>query len=316
MRADETSALRLVLIVTGLSGAGKSSILRILEDLEHEVIDNAPLGMLDDIIARASGPVAIGVDTRTRGFNVSALLETLMHLRMNPELRVELIYATAEENILLRRFTATRRRHPLAPHSNIAEGIREETTLTAPLRAAADLVIDTSDMPPPDLRQFVESRFSPWQASTGQGLTVTLMSFAFPAGLPREADIVLDARFLQNPHYKPELAQQTGISPDVANYVAQDPDYNAFFELVLAMLKLVLPRFVREGKKYATIAIGCSGGMHRSVTLIENLARKLSEPDSIKECKEAGQWPIMVIHRELVRQGLSSWRWARKPTSP
>lgn len=313
MCAVETPVPRPILLVSGLSGAGKSSILRILEDLDHEVIDNPPLGMLDDIVARAERPVAIGVDSRTRGFDASAVLEALARLRMNPNLCVELIYATAEENVLLRRYTATRRRHPVALHGSIKEGIEEEILLTAPLRAAADLVIDTSDMPPPELRQFVESRFSPWQERSGQGLTVALMSFAFPAGLPREADIVFDARFLRNPHYDPLLAPKTGLDEDVAAYVAQDPDYTAFLDQIHGMLQLVLPRFVQEGKKYATIAVGCSGGRHRSVTLVEALAQRLAAPDGMGAYKGASHWPIMIIHRELARQNLSAWRWARKP---
>lgn len=313
MCADDTLVPRRILLVSGLSGAGKSSILRILEDLDHEVIDN-PLGMLDDIVARAERPVAIGVDSRTRGFDASAVLEAVARLRVNPNLRVELIYATAEESVLLRRYTATRRRHPLALHGSIKEGIEEETTLTAPLRAAADLVIDTSDMPPPELRQFVESRFSPWQGGSAEGLTVALMSFAFPAGLPREADIVFDARFLRNPHYDPALAPKTGLDADVAAYVAEDTDYLPFLDQIHAMLQLVLPRFVREGKKYATIAIGCSGGRHRSVTLVEALAQRLAAPDGMGTYQGSGQWPIMIMHRELARQGLGAWRWARKPT--
>ncbi|KDE20880.1 glmZ(sRNA)-inactivating NTPase [Acetobacter aceti 1023] len=311
--ADDTPAPRRILLVSGLSGAGKSSILRILEDLEHEVIDNPPLGMLDDIVARAERSVAIGVDSRTRGFDASAVLEAVARLRMNPHLRVELIYATADESVLLRRYTATRRRHPLAPRGSIKEGIEAEIALTAPLRAAVDLVIDTTDMPPPELRQFVESRFSPWTSGAQEGLTVALMSFAYPAGLPREADIVFDARFLRNPHYVPELAPKTGLDADVAEYVAEDKDYPPFLNQIHTMLQLVLPRFVQEGKKYATIAIGCSGGRHRSVTVVEALAKRLSAPDGMGNHEGAGQWPIMVMHRELARQGITSWRWARKP---
>ncbi|MFT8369217.1 RNase adapter RapZ [Acetobacter papayae] len=311
--ADDTSAPRRILLVSGLSGAGKSSILRILEDLDHEVIDNPPLGMLDEIVARAERPVAIGVDSRTRGFDARAVLDAMSRLRLNPQLRVELIYATAEENVLLRRYTATRRRHPLAPHGSISEGIEAEIALTAPLRAAADLVIDTTDMPPPELRRFVESRFSPWEGEGGEGLTVSLMSFAYPAGLPREADIVLDARFLRNPHYVPELAPKTGLDADVAEYVAADPDYAPFLLQIHAMLRLVLPRFVQEGKKYATIAIGCSGGRHRSVTIVEALALRLAAPDGMGAYEGSGHWPIMIMHRELARLGLNTWRWARKP---
>lgn len=179
-----------------------------------------------------------------------------------------------------------------------------------------DLVIDTTDMPPPELRQFVESRFSPWTGGAQEGLTVALMSFAYPAGLPREADIVFDARFLRNPHYVPELAPKTGLDADVAEYVAEDRDYLTFLNQIHAMLQLVLPRFVQEGKKYATIAIGCSGGRHRSVTLVEALAKRLSAPDGMGSYEGAGKWPIMVMHRELARQGITSWRWARKPVEP
>ncbi|NHN88270.1 RNase adapter RapZ [Acetobacter conturbans] len=305
---------RQILLVTGLSGAGKSSILRILEDLGHEVIDNPPLGMLDEIVARGDRPIAVGVDSRTRGFDASAVLEALARLRMNPHLRAELLYATADKTTLLQRYTATRRRHPLAPHGSVKEGIDAENQLTARLRANADLVIDTSDLSAPELRRLVETRFGTWQSGPDEGLTVVLMSFAFPAGLPREADMVFDARFLRNPHYESELAPQTGLDRPVAAYVEADPDYEPFLEQILGMLRLVIPRFVQEGKKYATIAVGCSGGRHRSVTLVEALGHKLADPaEGI-----GGEGPIAVVHRELARQGIAgpgaaAWRWARKP---
>ncbi|GBQ82875.1 RNase adapter RapZ [Asaia krungthepensis] len=306
------SAARRILLVTGLSGAGKSSILRVLEDLGYEVTDNPPLTLLDALAARTEHPLAIGIDVRTRGFEARAVLLALAHLRTQHDLHVELLYATAETDVLLRRFTATRRRHPLDNSTGTAPGlvasIDQEIALLAPLRGAADLVIDTSDLPPHDLRRLIESRFG--HQNDGDSMTLTLLSFAYPAGLPREADLVFDARFLRNPHYDPELKAKTGLDVDVREYVQQDPDYPVFFTSILDLLKLVLPRFVAEGKKHATIAIGCSGGQHRSVTLVEELATTLCNLDEIKLLSDV---PIVVMHRELARQGRSSWRWVRAP---
>ncbi len=169
----------------------------------------------------------------------------------------------------MRRYTETRRRHPLADGGRVIDGIAQEVALTALLRDAADLVIDTSDMSLPALRAAIEGRFG----CGGQQLTVSLMSFAYPHGLPREADLVFDARFLRNPHYDPHLRPGTGLDVDVAAYVEADPDFGQFFAQVEAMLKLLLPRFVQEGKKYVTVAVGCTGGRHRSVHIVEKLAR-------------------------------------------
>jgi len=315
---------RRVLFVTGLSGAGRSSILRILEDLGYEVVDNPPLSTIHEIAARAEGPVAIGVDSRTRDFDAATALEAVAHLRATADMQPELIYATAEEAVLLRRFTATRRRHPLAARGNVADGIAAEVALTALLRANADLVLDTSDLPPPELRQIIEARFGVWDSGPSEGMTIALKSFAFPAGVPREADMVFDARFLRNPHYIPDLAPMTGLDAAVVDYVRDDPDYAAFFDDIAGLLRLVLPRFVREGKKYATVAVGCSGGRHRSVTIIEDLARSLSADGGLENStapsdvtgsagSDSRDWPIIVTHRELARQGLSTWRWARRP---
>ncbi|GAN54680.1 RNase adapter RapZ [Tanticharoenia sakaeratensis] len=290
-------ATRRVLLVTGLSGAGKSSILRILEDLGHEVVDNPPIGMLDALVTRAGTKLAIGVDVRSRGFEAALVLRALASLRSLPDIDAELIFATAETPILLRRFTATRRRHPLAASGAISQGIEQETALLAPLRASADLLVDTSDLPPPALRRMIETHFGPLADDPGEGLALTLMSFAYPAGLPREADLVFDARFLRNPHYDPALQPLTGLDAPVKAYVAADPDYARFLDLIRQTLALVLPRFVAEGKKYATVAIGCSGGKHRSVTLVEALAQEITEKPA---CSTAlAGWPVVVLHREL-----------------
>ena len=309
------SAARRILLVTGLSGAGKSSILRILEDLGHEAVDNPPLSMIGEIIRRSDAPMAIGVDARTTGFDAASLLQALAGLRREPGLRVELLFAVAEEAVLLRRYTATRRRHPLAHGGRVSDGIDAEIALTAPLRADADLVIDTSELPPPELRRLVEARYGGGGRDGASKLTVSLVSFAFPAGLPRDSDMIFDARFLRNPFYDPTLCSSTGLDRLAAGYVESDPDYFAFLDRIHDLLRLVLPRFVTEGKKYVTLAIGCSGGRHRSVTLVEALARRLGEAAHCEgeiigpngdEALDCVRYPVIVMHRELARAGRPS----------
>jgi UPF0042 nucleotide-binding protein len=289
---------RPVVLVSGLSGAGKASILRALEDVGFEAVDNAPLPLIEDLVARAepgaARKMAVGVDARTRGFEVGAMLATLSRLRANPALRPELLFAWAEEPILLRRFTETRRRHPLAPNGRVVDGIAAEQTMMAPLREAADLLVDTTDLPLPALRRLIERRYAPEAAADPQGgLAVALLSFAYPAGLPREADMVFDARFLRNPHYVSALKPRTGLDPEVGAYVEADPYFVAFFTKLAELVELLLPRFVQEGKKYATIAIGCTGGRHRSVHIVERLASRLVETG----------WRVSKTHRELAHAG-------------
>ncbi len=177
--------------------------------------------------------------------------------------------------------------------------------MTQPLREHADLVIDTSDLPLAELRKVIETRFRPEFSAGDQqpGLAVSLISFAFPAGLPREADMVFDARFLRNPHYDPTLRAGTGLDEAVAAYIEADPDFNSFINNVKNLLTLVLPRFVQEGKKYATIAVGCTGGRHRSVHIVELLAHSLLAPTGVEG--DQREWQMTVTHRELEREGLA-----------
>ncbi|CAI3939153.1 RNase adaptor protein RapZ for GlmZ sRNA degradation [Commensalibacter communis] len=297
-----------VVFVTGLSGAGKSTILRALEDLGYELVDNAPVQVISDIVGKVDGPIVIGLDSRTNGFEASTVIELLTRLRLNPSLHIQLIYATSETDVLLRRYTATRRRHPMAAGGTVKEGIEAEIILMEPLRQVADLVIDTSDLPPFELRLLVETRYSLGKDKNQGLLTLTLMSFAFPSGVPREADMVFDARFLHNPYYIPELSKKTGLDKDVQEYVEKDPDYQKYVNQIDEMLNLIFPRFVLEGKKYATIAVGCSGGRHRSVTIVEDLAERLAYPKKNQE-----GLPVLVMHRELARQGIQTWRWVARP---
>ena len=286
-----------VVVVSGLSGAGKASILRALEDIGYNAIDNPPLTLLETLVARADQPTAIGLDTRSRGFDADLVRSAVLRLKATPCVRAELVYAWADETVLLRRYTETRRRHPMAPKGRVIDGIGAEQVSTAPLRLDADLVIDTSELPLADLRRRIEQRFRPGLAEDGEvpGLAVSLLSFAFPAGLPREADMVFDARFLRNPHYDPILRPRTGQDAEVAAYVEADPDFNRFFGTVLSLLQLMIPRFVQEGKKYATIAIGCTGGRHRSVHIAERLGRELQAGRNLGI--ETPQ--VTVSHREL-----------------
>jgi UPF0042 nucleotide-binding protein len=284
-------AARPVVLVTGLSGAGKASILRTLEDLGFETVDNPPLQILEELVGDGTGPIAIGVDARSRGFDAAEVRHAIDRLRRRVDIQATLVFATAEEAVLLRRFSETRRRHPLAPGgpmgSRVSVGIAQEAALLAPLRDAADLVVDTSDLPLPDLRRLIERRFRP---SGAAGLDVTVISFGYPKGLPREAELVFDMRFLRNPHYDPALRPMTGKDAPVAAYVEADPDFVPFWTRMTGLLDLLLPRYVAEGKKYLTVAIGCTGGKHRSVLVAERLAAHL----------QAGGWRSDVIHRDIV----------------
>ncbi len=290
-----------LVIVTGLSGGGKASILHTLEDLGYEAVDNPPLTMLEDMVSRGDRKLAVGIDARTRGFDAIAVLETLGRLRGNPERRIQLVYAWADQNTLLRRYTETRRRHPLASQSVVSEGITAEIALTEPLREAADLVVDTSGLPIAGLRRLIERHFG--ADAENAPMAVCLMSFAYPMGLPREADLVFDARFLRNPHYDPTLRIKTGLEADVGAYVEADPDFAAFFSRIVDLIELVLPRFVQEGKKYATITIGCTGGRHRSVHLVEKIAKHLVSCSWGTQVRTSSgpSWRVFTTHRELAR---------------
>jgi UPF0042 nucleotide-binding protein len=299
---------RSVVLVTGLSGGGKASILRALEDVGYEAVDNPPLTMLEEMIASGDKSLgqqklAVGIDARTRGFDAASVLAATERLRTGLGPRFQMIYAWADERTLSRRFTETRRRHPLAPQGVVTDGIAAEIALTQPLREAADLTVDTSDLPVTNLRRLIERHFGADARQTR--MAVSLMSFGYPRGLPQEADLVFDARFLRNPHYDPILRPRTGLDPEVGAYVEADPDFSKFFSRIVDLIELVLPRFVQEGKKYATITIGCTGGRHRSVHLIEKLANHLTSRAAVQQADGGGEapWRVFVTHRELMRGG-------------
>jgi RNase adapter protein RapZ len=293
-----------VVLVTGLSGGGKASVLRALEDLGYDAVDNAPLDLLENLIRRSQRRCAVGIDSRTRGFDADAIGAAMQRLRADPATGAQLVYVWAEEETLLRRYTETRRRHPLAAQGRVADGIAEEMTLTAPLRDIADLIVDTSDLPLPALRRLIERHFGGESEGDETRMVVSLVSFSYAHGLPREADLVFDARFLRNPHYVTTLRSLTGRDSAVGAYVEADPDFPEFFDRLTGLIGLLLPRFVQEGKKYATIAIGCTGGQHRSVYTVEKLAASLGS--RAESADQASGWRLHVTHRELAREGNAS----------
>jgi UPF0042 nucleotide-binding protein len=260
-----------VLLVTGLSGAGHSTALNLLEDLGWEAVDNLPLALLAGLTVTATGahrPIAIGVDSRTRDFSPDGLLDRLVRLRGDPSLEVRLVFLTCDDEVLRRRYTETRRRHPLALDRPVADGIAQERALLSAVRGAADLVVDTSDLAIADLKHLLAGHF----ALDRQAAAIAVASFSYRRGLPREADLVFDVRFLRNPFYEPGLKGLSGRDPEVAAFIEQDPAFPGFFAALTGLLAPLLPRYEREGKSYLTLAIGCTGGRHRSVYVAERLA--------------------------------------------
>lgn len=280
-----------VVLVTGMSGAGRSTALRALEDEGYEAIDNLPLSLLNAVVNEVGlqRPIAVGVDIRNRDFAVGPVLQQLDALGANPNFALTLMFVDCDDEVLGRRFTETRRRHPLAQGRPLADGIAAERRLVAPLRERADVVIDSSQLTPADLRRQMRARFG---LVDTHGMTLFVTSFSYRQGLPREADLVFDVRFLANPHYVPSLKPLSGQDVAVADYVMQDPGFKPFFGQLTAMLAGLLPRYEREGKSYLTIAIGCTGGRHRSVFVAERVAAWLAE---------AGR-PVHIIHRDIARE--------------
>ncbi|MCB9977616.1 MAG: RNase adapter RapZ [Rhodospirillales bacterium] len=262
------------LIVTGFSGAGMTSVLKALEDFHYEVFDNFPLALVDSLLEQAGQnnrpplKIAIGIDTRTWGFSGSAVLDVAQRAK------ARLLFVTCDDAVLQKRFNETRRRHPLAKDRPVTYGIQLEKKLLAELQKHADILIDSTEFSIHDLRHVLEGHF---RNKPQENMTVTLMSFGFRYGVPREADLVMDVRFLKNPHWDEKLKPLTGLDPAVGEYIRQDPDYERFMTTFKALLEILLPRYTQEGKNYLTVALGCTGGRHRSVYLIDFLAGWLRE---------------------------------------
>lgn len=279
--ATEPAGRTRVTLITGMSGAGHSSALKALEDLGYEAVDNLPLSLLRSLVTPDSAtegsprrPLAIGIDIRSRGFGVDTLLGEIDRLKGRPDLDVVLLFLDCDDEILRRRYTETRRRHPLVADRPVADGIRHERDLLQPLRQRADVVIDTSGHTLADLKRRLAAQFP---RDVTPEMAIFVISFAYRRGLPREADLVFDVRFLDNPHYQPALQPLDGRDRLVASFIASDPDFTGFLDALTRLLQPLLPRYQAEGKSYLTIAVGCTGGRHRSVFVAERLADWLTK---------------------------------------
>lgn len=288
---DPATSAPTIVLVTGPSGAGRSTAINALEDLGYEVIDNLPLSLLPRLLdgPPPGRPLALGVDVRNRDFSTNALIQTIDRLVGKPQVTAQVLYLDAAEEELVRRYSETRRRHPLAPAGPPSTGIAAERDLLVPIRARADVLVDTTGLSPHDLRAEIARWFG-----TGDGgkLGVTLHSFSYKRGLPRGIDIVLDCRFLRNPHWDESLRRLDGRDAAVAAYVSADPRFAAFFDQVKGLIDLVLPGHRDEGKAHLSIGFGCTGGQHRSVAMVERISQALAQDG----------WHVSKRHRELERR--------------
>jgi UPF0042 nucleotide-binding protein len=283
-----------ILLVTGMSGAGKSTVLKTLEDLGWEVVDNLPLLLLDRLLDAplpegspdASQPLAIGIGARTRDFDPARIVRRIKGLADDHGLEIGMLFLDCAGVELERRYSETRRRHPLALDRPANDGIGRERDLLAPLRDWANRLIDTTDMSANELAQQIRTSFG--RDGLGEP-TLAVRSFGFARGVPRNADLVFDMRFLRNPHWDAQLRPGTGLDADVSAYIAADPAYEAAVGRIEELLMLLLPRYRAEGKSYVTVAFGCTGGRHRSVHVAERVAARL---------RDAGFSPT-VGHRDL-----------------
>ena len=280
-----------IILVTGVSGAGRSTALKIFEDLGYEAVDNLPLTLLEAVgLGGQAGrpPLAVGIDIRTRDFGVESVISGLDRLLASGKVSVTLLFLDCEDEVLVRRFTETRRRHPLAAGRPGADGLRLERRMLADLRERSDLLIDTTRLSPGALKDEISRRFAIGHQS---GLALLITSFSYRYGLPREADLVFDARFLANPHYDPALRDMTGQDSLVGEFIARDEDFATFMDGLGSMLSVLLPRYEKEGKSYLTVAVGCTGGRHRSVYVAETLGKML----------ESNGRRVHLTHRDIQR---------------
>lgn len=288
--AESGAAVRLVL-VTGPSGAGRSTAIRALEDIGFEVIDNLPLSFVSRLVEAETSarPIALGIDVRNRDFNAQTLIELIDSLTRNPRVALDVLYLDCQPGVLIRRFSETRRRHPLTPDQSPEEGVEREIDLLGPIRVRADRLIDTTDLTVHGLKEQVTRWYS---LGSSPGLAVSVESFSYKRGLPRGLDLVFDCRFLRNPHWEPKLKPLDGRDAAVASYVQQDPRFAEFHQRVCDMMEFLLPAYRDEGKSHLSIGFGCTGGQHRSVAMAEFVTNALAETG----------WAVSKRHRELERR--------------
>ncbi|GGG66722.1 hypothetical protein GCM10011415_11980 [Salipiger pallidus] len=292
---DQRTGSQRVVLVTGPSGAGRSTAINALEDIGFEAIDNIPLSLIPRLIEGGAldRPVALGIDIRNRDFSVSGLLDLHRGLGAQPQLEVQLLYVDCSPDVLARRYSETRRRHPMAPDESYTQGIARELELLGDARSSADLLIDTSELSPHDLRAQLETWFAD---ATGQRMAISLHSFSYKRGIPQGLDWVFDCRFLDNPHWEPALRGLTGLDAPVTEYIGKDTRFAPFIAKLTELALFVLPACKDEGKAHLSFGFGCTGGQHRSVAVTETVSAALAEQG----------WQVSSRHRELERRGLSA----------
>lgn len=283
-----------VVLITGPSGAGRSTAIDALEDLGYEAIDNLPLSLVPRLLdgPPIPRPIALGIDVRNREFSASRLIELIDRLTRVPDLAPEVLYLDCHPDELVRRYGETRRRHPLAPEEAPAHGVALEIDLLVPIRVRADVLIDTTRMTPHDLKAELGRWFD---SGSGGQMVVSLHSFSYKRGVPRGVDMMFDCRFLANPHWVPALRALDGRAPAVAAHVMGDPRFQDFIDRLRQLLLLVLPAHVAEGKSHLAIGFGCTGGQHRSVAVTERMAEILAQVG----------WQVTIRHRELERRAIA-----------
>ncbi len=293
--------IKQVLLITGLSGAGKTTTLKTLEDIGWETVDNFPIRLVEGLLNTppsssrndADPPLALGFDSRTRGFDPDKLIKRVKKLQENENFQISTLYLDCAGGELERRYSETRRRHPLALDRPAKEGIALERSQFEPFRRWADHVIDTSDLSTNDLQRQIREEFA---LQDSDFTTITITSFGFSRGLPNNIDLLFDVRFLSNPFWDPDLKLMTGLDAQVAEYISKDPAYAEALEKFEEMLKFLLPKYVKAGKAYVNIGIGCTGGRHRSVHIAEALSKNL----------HAAGFSPTVSHRNLASRPMEA----------
>ena len=279
-----------IVLVTGPSGAGRSTAINVFEDLGFETIDNMPLSLLPGLLkGQPSGrQIALGVDIRTRDFSVGAVLDIHEEIKRTEGFDSTILFLDCETDSLVRRYSETRRRHPLTPDDTPKFGIEQEKKLLSTLRLRADVLIETTNLSPHDLKQELKN----WYGDSDAGyLAITLHSFSYKRGVPRGIDMIYDCRFLNNPYWDKALRSMNGTDKEVTDYVKADARFDEFYERLLGMCEFLLPAYIDEGKAHFSLGLGCTGGQHRSVCIAEVLGKSLADSG----------WHVSIRHRELER---------------
>lgn len=280
-----------IVIISGLSGSGKSNANKIFEDLGFYCVDNLPVPLLSpffDLIGESGSEfskVALVIDARDKDY-ISSLPLEMEKIALKGK-KTSLLFLDASDEVLIKRYSETRHRHPLSPAGSVAEGIKKEREIMLPIKEMAGFSIDTTHLTPTDLRKKIQSLFQETQASNQ--MTVSVCSFGYKYGLPAHSDLVLDVRFLNNPFFKEDLKNKTGLDPDVHRYVMDQPDAKAFLEKAEQLLTFLLPRYEVEGKSYFQVSIGCTGGQHRSVVIAAQVQKMI----------ENMGFAAKILHREI-----------------